>query len=348
MRSPDCVARRRGLRARRAGPAELLADAAGQAGTPIVYYVFDLLELDGEPLLDLPLTERRELLEGLLDRRNRTVRLSETFEDGEALYEAAKQQELEGVIAKRADSHYAEGRRTREWLKIKTHGEQEFVICGYTRGQGRRAGTLGSLILGVHRGGKLEYVGNVGTGFTDRTIDELLAKLRPLERRTSPFDEVPKLPRVRKGDVVWVEPRLVCEVEFAEWTHDGHLRAPSFQGLREDKPPEEVRKEEPLPDEIRQREARAQALEPRQGLLAGRGDHEGRPARVLPRGRARARPAPRGPAVHDAPLPRRRDRQGVLPEGRAGAHARLDPDARASRSRRATRRRSGAGSARRS
>jgi bifunctional non-homologous end joining protein LigD len=223
-----------------------------QGAAAVVYYLFDLLELDGKPLLDLPLTERRELLERLLDRRNRTIRLSETFEDGDALYEAALQQELEGVIAKRAESHYAEGRRTREWLKIKTHQRQEFVICGYTRGQGRRAGTLGSLILGVHRGGKLEYAGNVGTGFTDKTIDELLAKLRPLERPTPPFEQLPKLPRVRKGDVFWVEPRLVCEVVFAEWTHDGHLRAPSFQGLREDKPPEEVRKEEPLPDEIRQ------------------------------------------------------------------------------------------------
>jgi bifunctional non-homologous end joining protein LigD len=221
-----------------------------QGAAAIVYYLFDLLELDGKPLVDRPLSERRELLEGLLDRRNRTIRLSETFDDGDALYEAAKEQSLEGVIAKRADSTYAEGRRTREWLKIKTHYRQEFVICGYTRGQGRRSGTLGSLVLGVHRAGELVYVGNVGTGFTDQTIKELLEQLRPLERPTTPFTTPPKLPRVRKGDVLWVEPELVCEVEFAEWTHDGHLRAPSFQGLREDKPAEEVRKEEPLPEQI--------------------------------------------------------------------------------------------------
>src|SRR2546421_2512600 len=115
----------------------------GKPGTPIVYFVFDLLELEGEPLVDLPLIERRKRLEKLLDRRNKTVRLSEVFEDGDALYKSAKKQRLEGIMAKRADSRYAVGRRTRDWLKIKTHGRQEFIIAGYTKGQGRRAGTLG-------------------------------------------------------------------------------------------------------------------------------------------------------------------------------------------------------------
>src|SRR5207302_5932276 len=141
------------------------------------------------------------------DKRNRTVRLSEVFDDGEALLEAAKQQGLEGIMAKRADSRYAVGRRTRDWLKIKTHGRQEFIIAGYTKGQGRRAGTLGSLVLAVRRGPNLEYVGNVGTGFTGEEIEKLVEKLRPLERKTPPFKEVPK---IRKGDVVWVEPKLVC------------------------------------------------------------------------------------------------------------------------------------------
>jgi bifunctional non-homologous end joining protein LigD len=119
------------------------------------------------------------------------------------------------------------------------------VICGYTRGQGRRSGSFGALVLGIHRGEAWEWVGNVGTGFDDRTIAELLAKLDPLRREESPFPVVPKMPKVRKGDVVWVEPELVCEVEFAEWTHDGHLRAPSFQGLREDKAAEDVQRERP-------------------------------------------------------------------------------------------------------
>src|SRR5436189_6239237 len=148
-------------------------------------------------------------------------------------------------MAKKAVSRYAVSRRTRDWLKVKTHGRQEFIIAGYTKGQGRRAGTLGSLVLAVRRGPNLEYVGNVGTGFTGEEIEKLVAKLRPLERKTPPFKEVPKMPKIRKGDVVWVEPKLVCEVEFAEWTHDGRLRAPSYQGLREDKSADEVRREEP-------------------------------------------------------------------------------------------------------
>ena len=222
-----------------------------QGSGPLVYYAFDVLELDGEPLVELPFRQRRKRLEKLLDRRNETVRLSEAFEDGRALYEAAREQGLEGVIAKRADSSYQPGRRTREWLKVKTHGRQEFLIAGYTKGQGRRSGRLGSLVLAVNRGGELSYAGNCGTGFTDGEIDKLMRKLRPLERKTPPFAVVPKMPKVRKGDVVWVRPELVCEVEFAEWTHDGRLRAPSYKGLREDKAPGEVRREQPLAVEER-------------------------------------------------------------------------------------------------
>ena len=187
----------------------------------------------------------------LLDRRNRTVRLSDVFQDGQALLEAAKAQRLEGVVAKRADSPYRQGKRTREWLKIKTHGRQEFVIAGYTKGQGRRLGRFGALVLGTWQGDELVYAGNVGTGFTDKDIDELLAKLRPLEQKDPPFRDVPKMPKVRKADVVWVKPELVAEVEFVEWTHDGRLRAPSFQGLRDDKPARDVHREEPFPAEIR-------------------------------------------------------------------------------------------------
>jgi bifunctional non-homologous end joining protein LigD len=222
-----------------------------QGSGPLVYYVFDVLEVDGEPVTDLPLAERRERLGALLDGRGKVVRLSEAFADGEALYRAAEAQELEGIVAKRADSRYQPGRRTRDWLKVKTQLEQEFVIAGHTKGKGRRAGRLGSLVLGVMRGGELAYAGNVGTGFTEDEIERLVSLLRPLERPTSPFAEVPAMPKVRKADVVWVEPRLVAEVAFAEWTHDGHLRAPVYKGLREDKEPDEVQREEPLPTEIR-------------------------------------------------------------------------------------------------
>ena len=135
---------------------------------------------------------------------------------------------------------------TRDWLKLKTHGRQEFLIAGYTRGGGRRASSFGSLILATREGNDLRYVGNVGTGFTDAEIRLLLERLGPLRRDTSPFAEVPTMPKVRRDAVVWVEPQLVAEVEFAEFTHDGRLRAPSYQGLRDDKPADEVQLEEPV------------------------------------------------------------------------------------------------------
>jgi bifunctional non-homologous end joining protein LigD len=251
VKTPDAVLDGEVCALNEQGRATFSAMQQGKRGTSYVFAVFDVLEVEGEPLGDRPLVDRRKRLEALLDRRNRVVQLSEAFDDGAALYRAAEEQGFEGILAKKAESRYQEGRRSREWLKIKTHGRQEFVIAGYTKGQGRRSGRFGSLILAVHRGEDLTYVGNCGTGFTDKEIDRLLAKLRPLERETSPFRVVPKMPRVRKGDVVWVEPRLVCEVEFVEWTHDGHLRAPAYKGLREDKPAEEVRREEPVTNEIR-------------------------------------------------------------------------------------------------
>ncbi len=251
VKTPGCVLDGEVCALDEEGRASFSAMQQGQPDTPVVYYAFDILEVEGKPLVDLPIEERRARLGGLLDRRSRTVKLSEAFDDGDALLEAAREQGLEGIIAKRAGSRYVQGKRTRDWLKVKTHGKQEFVVAGYTKGQGRRSGRFGSLVLGVRRGDELAYAGNVGTGFKDDEIDRLLAKLKPLVRKTSPFPSAPRMPKVRKGDVVWVEPRLVAEVEFAEWTHDGRLRAPSYQGLREDKAPEEVRREEPLSDEVR-------------------------------------------------------------------------------------------------
>src|SRR5215210_3129633 len=250
LRTPSCVLDGEVCALDDRGRSSFSAMQQGEA-TALVYYVFDLLELEGRPLVDLPLRERRAQLEQLLVPGIRSVRLSEAFDDGDALLEAAKEQGLEGIIGKRIESRYLEGRRTRDWVKIKTHGRQEFLVAGYTRGRGRRSGRLGSLILAVRRGGELSYVGNVGTGFDEREIERLVGLLRPLERKESPFPVTPKLPRVRKDEIVWVEPRLVAEVEFSEWTHDGHLRAPVYKGLREDKPAEEVRREEPIGGEVR-------------------------------------------------------------------------------------------------
>ena len=223
-----------------------------QGSGPLVYYAFDLLELDGAPLLDEPLVERKKKLRDLLDGRVRAVRFSESFDDGDALLEAAREQGLEGIVAKRASSPYRPGKRGRDWLKLKTHGRQELVVVGYTRGEGRRANTFGALVLAVpdERGG-LRWAGNVGTGFDEAEIARLLKLMRPLHRGTSPLAEVPKMPRVRKADVQWVEPRLVAEIAFSEWTHDGRVRQPSYKGIREDKAAAEVERETPqLPETI--------------------------------------------------------------------------------------------------
>ena len=250
VKTPDCVLDGEVCALDEHGRASF--SAMQQGSGPLVLYVFDVLEIEGESLVELPLTERHKRLEALLDRRNRTVRLSETFDDGEGLYEAAAAQGLEGVVSKRAESTYQPGRRSRDWLKVKTQGRQEFVVVGRTKGQGRRSGRFGALVLAVNEGGRLRWVGNVGTGFDDAEIDRLLRKLEPLRRDTSPLDEVPKMPRVKQGDVVWVDPKLVAEVRFAEWTHDGRLRAPVYQGLREDKEVGDVQRERPpVPEEIR-------------------------------------------------------------------------------------------------
>jgi bifunctional non-homologous end joining protein LigD len=212
-------------------------------GTPALV-VFDVLEIEGEPLVDLPLSERRKRLEKLVDQRVGGLVLSPQFDDGEALLRAAKEQGLEGVVAKRLDSPYFMGRRGPEWRKVKVRGRQEVVIAGFTKGQGRRSGGFGALVVGVHEAGGLRWAGNVGTGFSDAEIRRLLGLLKPLQRPDSPFTQTPKMPRVKKSDVVWVEPRLVAEVEFAEWTSEGRLRAPAYLGVREDKPADDVRRED--------------------------------------------------------------------------------------------------------
>src|SRR5262249_12068401 len=165
----------------------------------------------------------------------------------------ARTQELEGVVAKRADSPYRPGRRSVDWHKLKLRRTQEVVIAGYTKGQGRRA-AFGALVVGVFDAGVLRWAGNVGTGFSDTEIERLRGLLAPLGRSDSPFAEVPRMPRVRPSDIVWVEPRLVAEVEFAEWTHEGRLRAPSYLRLREDKAPGEIRRERvPVPATLKSR-----------------------------------------------------------------------------------------------
>jgi bifunctional non-homologous end joining protein LigD len=212
-------------------------------GGALTMYAFDILTLDGRDVTTLPLTERKELLEETLIP-GEVVRLSVAFDDGPALLEQARAHELEGVLAKRPASRYLAGRRSDAWVKVKTQQRQELVIAGYTRGQGRRGNAFGSLVLAVERDGELVWAGNCGTGFDDAELDMLMDRLAPLRRETTPVGVAPKMARVRAGDVTWVEPELVCEVEFLEWTRDGRLRAPSYKGLRDDKPAAEVHREE--------------------------------------------------------------------------------------------------------
>jgi bifunctional non-homologous end joining protein LigD len=207
--------------------------------TPVVYFAFDLLYLDGYDLRAVPLAKRRELLETVVTPGG-VLRISEIFPGaGEELLEAARGIGLEGVVAKHASSAY-EPRRSREWLKIKIVGEQEFVIGGYTAPQGDRD-HFGALVLGLYDDGKLQWVGNVGTGFDQKLLAALFAKLKPLVTDECPFDERPK---PDKG-MTWVKPELVCQVKYANWTPDHRLRAPVFLGLRNDIAARQVALEEP-------------------------------------------------------------------------------------------------------
>jgi len=213
---------------------------------PVTYMAFDILYLDGRKLLDVPYTQRRERLEGLgLDGPNWQTP-SYHRGDGKGLLDLTRQRELEGLVAKRLDSRYLPGRRTRAWLKVKNLMGQELVIGGWLPGQGRREDTLGALLLGYHEddGGErhLKYAGRVGTGFTDDELDRIADLLEPLRTKKSPFTG-----RQPPRQAAFVEPKLVAEVKFRQWTATRTLRAPVYKGLRDDKRPEDVVFEKPEP-----------------------------------------------------------------------------------------------------
>jgi bifunctional non-homologous end joining protein LigD len=207
---------------------------------PVTYVIFDLLWLDGRSLMPLPYAERREHLAALELNGERWQCPDHVVGRGEAVLAASAAQGLEGVLAKRLDCPYEPGRRSHGWVKVKNVDRQEFVIGGWMPGEGRRRERIGALLLGVRDDGILRYVGRVGTGFTERELDRLSALLAPLERERSPFGAGPRVPR----GAVYCEPQLVAEVEFREWTREGVLRAPSYKGLRDDKPPDVVVREE--------------------------------------------------------------------------------------------------------
>ena len=213
---------------------------AAQQATPVRFLLFDVLEADGHELTRLAYDARRQALETVVEPGGAIDVPPASQGDLDGVMASSREQGLEGVVAKKRSSKYAEGRRSEAWLKLKHHATQEVVVGGWKPGSGRRAGGVGSLLLGVPGPDGLEYIGKVGTGFRDRDLDEIAAALRPLDRKTSPFVDVP---RVDARDAQWVTPKRVGEVEFAEWTGDGRLRQPSWRGWRPDKDPEDVARE---------------------------------------------------------------------------------------------------------
>jgi bifunctional non-homologous end joining protein LigD len=237
---------------------------------PVMFLLFDVLYMDGRSCLELPYAERRQLLEAL-ELRGPNWNTSPRFVgDGAAVVATAGEQQLEGVIAKRLTSRYFPGRRTADWVKITEVLTIEVLIGGWRPGEGRRTGTIGSLMLGVPTDAGLRYVGQVGTGFTDQVLHELQERLTPLIRRDSPF--VNELPRERAKGATWLTPDVVGEVEFRNWTPDGRLRAPSWRGLRSDKDPADL-EPEPAPD--------AEPEDPAMPAAADDDDTEPQPQNVL-------------------------------------------------------------------
>jgi len=203
---------------------------------PIQYYVFDCIEVEGKSVTSLPLTERKQLLQKLLPESD-VIRYCDHVEhEGKMLFKEMKKMDLEGMIAKRKDSKYLIGKRSADWLKIKNIKTQEAIIVGFTEPKGSRS-SFGSLLLAVRNKGKLVSIGNVGTGFTDRSLKDLHAKLRKIVRKSSPLD----VPIKETSDVTWVDAVLVCNIKFTEITDDGSVRHPVFQGLRVDKETDEVK-----------------------------------------------------------------------------------------------------------
>ncbi|HEX6915437.1 MAG TPA: DNA ligase D [Chitinophagaceae bacterium] len=227
-----------------------------EADGHLAYYIFDILWLDGRDLSQLPLIERKRILAALIPANHPTLRLSEHLEaEGNELFQLADQLGLEGIIAKREDSRYQPGQRSRDWLKIKTEKMQEAVIAGYTRNEGSSK-KFSALLLGVYDAGKLVFIGPVGTGFSTKLQEDLLRQFRSLETKTCPFRKVPDYnkpsrfrPNPPKASVTWLRPKLVCEISYRERTKDGAIRHPSFRGLRPDKEAKSVKAEQAAPVE---------------------------------------------------------------------------------------------------
>lgn len=204
----------------------------------LIYYVFDILYLNGHSLLRLPLIRRRDILQQALPGL-KSIRISDYIEErGIAFFELARKNGIEGVIAKNKESIYELGRRSHQWLKVKVIQEQEAVIGGFTQPSGNRK-HFGALVLGVYKNDELVYIGHTGGGFNEKGLMDLRKKLEKLITKTCPFNKIPKT----NTPATWVKPELVCQVKFSEWTDDGSMRQPIFLGLRLDKDPKDVSRE---------------------------------------------------------------------------------------------------------
>lgn len=224
-----------------------------EADGELLYYVFDLLWLNGRQLYEVPLHLRRELLKEILPTSS-VVQLSQTFNaPGTSFYQVAKEMNMEGIIAKKADSLYIPGVRTKEWLKIKIAKRQEVVIGGYTLNEGSTK-LFSSLLVGVFENGQLHYTGKIGTGFTDKVQRDMMQQFKSLVQKGCPFEREPDYnkpsrfrPNPPKATATWLKPELVCEVSFAEITSDGVMRHPSFEGMRIDKKAKDVKADKAKP-----------------------------------------------------------------------------------------------------
>ena len=228
---------------------QLLQSSQGVKGPPICYYLFDLLNLEGKNLQGLNVVQRKEALQQLLANVSDPLRFSSTLEGNpQTIWKQIQKFGLEGLIAKRKNSAYESDRRSGSWLKIKTHREQEFVIGGYTVPRGSRA-YFGSIVVGYYLRGKLIFASRIGTGFNTKQLKELFGQFQKLRTDSCPFTNLPAkggeggLSRAEMSRCVWLQPRLVAQVSFMEWTTDGGLRHPVFVALRDDKKPEQVVRE---------------------------------------------------------------------------------------------------------
>ncbi len=234
---PEFEALQPRIHVRDAQQAALLA-----AQSPVTYLMFDVLHLDGRPLMDKQYRERRALLDELaIAGPFWQTPPSFPGEDFDTLVEVSRQHSMEGILAKRLDSRYLPGQRSDWWRKIKNHRRQEVIVAGWKPGKGNRAGQVGSLLIGVQGEDGLDYAGHVGTGFSVEVLRMLGERLAPLRRATSPFDG--PVPPEHARTAVWVEPELVIDVTFDLWTRAGRMRAPVYKGLRDDKDPATVTRE---------------------------------------------------------------------------------------------------------